>query len=116
MKKIFIYSLLILFLSGCSSVKRVKDSDYLLTQNTIVVNDKKSNNTALIELLVQKPNSKTFSIILNLIQYERPLGIEAFFILVIRKPSGFFYMLAQHPFDLTIRGPELLFGKSFDGF
>ena len=70
MKKIFIYSLLILFLSGCSSVKRVKDSDYLLTQNTIVVNDKKSNNTDLIELLVQKPNSKTLGLPLSLYFYN----------------------------------------------
>ena len=70
MKKIFIYSLLILFLSGCSSVKRVKDSDYLLTQNTIVINDKKSNNTDLIELLVQKPNSKTLGLPLSLYFYN----------------------------------------------
>ena len=47
MKKIFIYFLLILFLSACSSVKRVKDTKYLLTQNTIIVNDKKNNNTDL---------------------------------------------------------------------
>ena len=70
MKKIFFYSLLILFISGCSSVKRVKDSDYLLTQNTIVVNDKKSNNTDLIELLVQKPNSKTLGLPLSLYFYN----------------------------------------------
>ena len=70
MKKIFFYSLLILFISGCSSVKRVKDSDYLLTQNTIVINDKKSNNTDLIELLVQKPNSKTLGLPLSLYFYN----------------------------------------------
>ena len=70
MKKIFIYFLLILFLSACSSVKRVKDTKYLLTQNTIIVNDKKNNNTDLTELLVQKPNSKTLGLPLSLYFYN----------------------------------------------
>ncbi|MDG2445123.1 MAG: BamA/TamA family outer membrane protein [Flavobacteriaceae bacterium] len=70
MKKIFIYFLLILFLSACSSVKRVKDAKYLLTQNTIIINDKKNNNTDLIELLVQKPNSKTLGLPLSLYFYN----------------------------------------------
>ena len=70
MKKIFIYFLLILFLSACSSVKRVKDAKYLLTQNTIIINDKKNTNTDLIELLVQKPNSKTLGLPLSLYFYN----------------------------------------------
>ena len=70
MKKIFIYFLLILFLSSCSSVKRVKDAKYLLTQNTIIINDKKNTNTDLIELLVQKPNSKTLGLPLSLYFYN----------------------------------------------
>lgn len=70
MKKIFIYFLLILFLSACSSVKRVKDTKYLLTQNTIIVNDKKNNNKDLTELLVQKPNSKTLGLPLSLYFYN----------------------------------------------
>ena len=70
MKKIFIYFLLILFLSACSSVKRVKDTKYLLTQNTIIVNDKKNNNADLTELLVQKPNSKTLGLPLSLYFYN----------------------------------------------
>ena len=70
MKKIFIYFLLILFLSACSSVKRVNDAKYLLTQNTIIINDKKNTNTDLIELLVQKPNSKTLGLPLSLYFYN----------------------------------------------
>ena len=70
MKKIFIYFLLILFLSSCSSVKRVKDAKYLLTQNTVIINDKKNTNTDLIELLVQKPNSKTLGLPLSLYFYN----------------------------------------------
>ena len=41
-----------------------------MTQNTIVINDKKSNNTDLIELLVQKPNSKTLGLPLSLYFYN----------------------------------------------
>ena len=70
MKKIFIYFLLILFLSACSSVKRINGTKYLLTQNTIIVNDKKNNNTDLTELLVQKPNSKTLGLPLSLYFYN----------------------------------------------
>ena len=70
MKKIFIYFLLTLFLSACSSVKRINGTKYLLTQNTIIVNDKKNNNTDLTELLVQKPNSKTLGLPLSLYFYN----------------------------------------------
>ena len=70
MKKIFIYFLLTLFLSACSSVKRINGTKYLLTQNTIIVNDKKNNNTDLTELLVQKPNSRTLGLPLSLYFYN----------------------------------------------
>ena len=70
MKKIFIFFLLTLFLSACSSVKRVQDSQFLLTQNTITVNEKKNTNTDLNELLVQKPNSKTLGLPLSLYFYN----------------------------------------------
>tara|TARA_B100000780_G_scaffold239391_1_gene181101 strand:- start:951 stop:3464 length:2514 start_codon:yes stop_codon:yes gene_type:complete len=70
MKKIFIFFLLTLFLSACSSVKRVQDSQFLLTQNKITVNEKKNTNTDLNELLVQKPNSKTLGLPLSLYFYN----------------------------------------------
>ena len=70
MKKIFIFFLLTLFLSACSSVKRVQDSQFLLTQNIITVNEKKNTNTDLNELLVQKPNSKTLGLPLSLYFYN----------------------------------------------
>ena len=41
-----------------------------MTQNTIIVNDKKNNNTDLTELLVQKPNSKTLGLPLSLYFYN----------------------------------------------
>lgn len=70
MKKIFIFFLLTFMLAACSSVKRVKDTELLLTQNTIIVNDKKNKNPDLNELLVQKPNSKTFGFPLSLYFYN----------------------------------------------
>ena len=41
-----------------------------MTQNTIIVNDKKNNNTDLTELLVQKPNSRTLGLPLSLYFYN----------------------------------------------
>lgn len=70
MKKIFIFFLLTLFLSACSSVKRLQESQLLLTQNTITINEKKNTNTDLNELLVQKPNSKTLGLPLSLYFYN----------------------------------------------
>ena len=70
MKKIFIFFLLTLFLSSCNSIKRVKDTEHLLTKNTITVNEKKNTNEDLNELIVQKPNSKTLGIPLSLYFYN----------------------------------------------
>lgn len=70
MKKIFVLFLFFIFLTSCSSVKRVEDTDYLLTQNTILVNEKKNMDSDLNELLVQKPNSKTLGLPLSLYFYN----------------------------------------------
>ena len=70
MKKIFILLLLFLLINACNSVKSVKDNEYLLTQNTILVNERKSKNKELNELLIQKPNSKTLGLPLSLFFYN----------------------------------------------
>jgi hypothetical protein len=70
MKKIFILFFLTLFLSSCSSIKRVGKDDLLLKQNTIVVDEKKNTNSDLNELLVQKPNIKTLGLPLSLYFYN----------------------------------------------
>jgi len=70
MKKIFILFFLTLFLSSCSSIKRVGENDLLLKQNTIVVDEKKNTNSDLNELLVQKPNIKTLGLPLSLYFYN----------------------------------------------
>jgi len=70
MKKIFILFFLTLFLSSCSSIKRVGKDDLLLKQNTIVVDEKKNTNSDLNELLVQKPNIRTLGLPLSLYFYN----------------------------------------------
>ena len=44
--------------SSCSVIKRVEKDQYLLTENTVLVNDKKTNTETIDNLLYQKPNSK----------------------------------------------------------
>ena len=70
MKKIFILFFLTLFLSSCSSIKRIGEDELLLKQNTIVVDEKKNTNSDLNELLVQKPNIKTLGLPLSLYFYN----------------------------------------------
>ncbi len=70
MKKLFYILFIPLFFTACNSVKRVKDSEHLLTKNTILVNDKKTTDSELNELVVQKPNSKTLGIPLSLYFYN----------------------------------------------
>ena len=70
MKKIVILFFLTLFLSSCSSIKRLGEDDLLLKQNTIVVDEKKNTNSDLNELLVQKPNIKTLGLPLSLYFYN----------------------------------------------
>ncbi|MFV0564969.1 MAG: BamA/TamA family outer membrane protein [Flavobacteriaceae bacterium] len=45
-------------LLACDAVKRVAEDEYLLTQNTVLVNGKKNNTEATGSLIFQKPNSK----------------------------------------------------------
>lgn len=47
-----------LFFLSCNVLKRVNDSETLLTKNTIYVDSVKNNNEYLYKLLYQKPNEK----------------------------------------------------------
>lgn len=42
--------------SSCNTLKYVSDKDYLLTKNTVVVNDKKIVNSEITDYIVQRPN------------------------------------------------------------
>lgn len=44
--------------TSCNVMKRVKKSDYLLTENTTIVNGKKNNTEDISNLYYQKPNGK----------------------------------------------------------
>ena len=50
--------LLILLLSSCNTIKKVGDSEYLLTKNTIYVDSLKVNSAKVKNLISQKPNTK----------------------------------------------------------
>jgi len=55
---------------SCDAVKRVPENDYLLTKNSIYVNEKKENSETLNNLLTQKPNNKILSTPLRLHIYN----------------------------------------------
>tara|TARA_R110000868_G_scaffold720_1_gene5189 strand:+ start:6582 stop:9056 length:2475 start_codon:yes stop_codon:yes gene_type:complete len=61
-------------LSSCNSVKRVPEKNYLLTKNSVYINDKKDKTEAINNLLYQKPNSKilNFPLRLNIYNLARP--------------------------------------------
>lgn len=70
MKKLFYILFIPFFFTACNSVKRVKDNEHLLTKNVVLVNEKKTTNTELNELIVQKPNSRTLGVPLSLYFYN----------------------------------------------
>lgn len=45
-------------LFSCDAVKRVGENEHLLTNNTVIINDKKNGSETINNLLYQKPNSK----------------------------------------------------------
>ena len=56
--KISIITTLLVLLSSCNAVKRVKDNELLLMDNKVYVNDKKNKTDLLNSLLYQKPNGR----------------------------------------------------------
>lgn len=55
--KITVLFFLILFISSCNAIKRVKDGQLLLTKNTISVNNEKIKNDEVQGLISQRPNN-----------------------------------------------------------
>ncbi|WP_242091796.1 BamA/TamA family outer membrane protein [Aestuariivivens sediminicola] len=68
--KISITIVVFALISSCDAVKRVSESDYLLTDNTVVINDKKDNSETIANLISQKPNRKILGIPLRLHLYN----------------------------------------------
>lgn len=56
--KIALFFLLVIFFYSCSEVRKIQKKQFLLQENEIIVNEKKSNVEELEIQLYQKPNSK----------------------------------------------------------
>lgn len=71
MKKLFLFFLFIsLVFTSCNSVKRVGENEHLLTKNSVYVNNTKTSDSKLSELITLKPNSKTLGLPLSLYFYN----------------------------------------------
>lgn len=68
-KTSFIVFISVLFVA-CNSTKRLEEGERLLTKNTIYVDNEKSSDSKLEELVALKPNSKTLGIPLALHFYN----------------------------------------------
>jgi outer membrane translocation and assembly module TamA len=72
MKKLPFYFLLILFFSACNSTKYIIEKESMLTQNYIIVDSIRDNNTELEKYILQKPNTKFLGVPIGL--YLHNLG------------------------------------------
>lgn len=72
--KISLITLIIVLLTSCNAIKRVKADEYLLTKSSVYVNDKKNNSEIISNLIYQKPNGKLlgFPLRLHLYNLARP--------------------------------------------
>ncbi|MEZ4801923.1 MAG: BamA/TamA family outer membrane protein [Gelidibacter sp.] len=68
--KISLITLTIVLFTSCNAIKRVKEDEYLLTKNTVYVNDKKNNTEIVNNLIYQKPNGKLLGYPLRLHLYN----------------------------------------------
>ncbi|WP_223551174.1 BamA/TamA family outer membrane protein [Aestuariivivens sp. NBU2969] len=72
--KILVLITTLTLFTSCDAVKRVPLNEYLLTNNTVVINDKKDNSETINNLLHQKPNRAIlgFPLRLHLYNAARP--------------------------------------------
>ena len=68
--KISLFIIIASFFASCNSIKRVKEEEHLLVENSIYVNDKKNNSEVITNLLYQKRNTRLFGIPLRLYIYN----------------------------------------------
>ncbi|WP_241974220.1 BamA/TamA family outer membrane protein [Winogradskyella wandonensis] len=57
-KQVSFYLLILILLASCNTVKRVKDNQYLLTENKIEVDGKITNKERVTNIPLQKPNTE----------------------------------------------------------
>ena len=72
--KISLFILITLVITSCNVVKRVGEDNYLLTQTSVYVNEKKTTSENITNLISQKPNSKLlgFPLRLHIYNFARP--------------------------------------------
>ncbi|MDY7395669.1 BamA/TamA family outer membrane protein [Aureibaculum sp. 2210JD6-5] len=68
--KIIVFTIVTVVIISCSATKRVPDDKYLLSKNTIIVDEKKINNPEVISYLRQTPNTKILGIPISLHIYN----------------------------------------------
>ncbi len=68
--KIIYFLFVIVLLSECNAVKRVPEEVHLLTQNTVYVNDKETEDAKIDNFILQKPNAALLGLPLGLYIYN----------------------------------------------
>ncbi|NNK87870.1 MAG: BamA/TamA family outer membrane protein [Flavobacteriaceae bacterium] len=68
--KILLFLVLLSLITSCNVVKRVGETEYLLTSTSVEVNGKNTNKEEINNLLYQRPNSKALGIPLRLHIYN----------------------------------------------
>ena len=87
--KIIAVCILITFFTACNVVKRVKPTDYLLTESSFYINGKKRKSEELNKLSFQKKNTQLFGIPVQLYVYNlaKPNKDSLFEIWLKKKPK-----------------------------
>lgn len=70
LSKISLFILIVCCFASCNVVKRVGENEHLLTQTSVHVNDKNSNEEEINDLILQRPNSKLLGFPLRLHIYN----------------------------------------------
>ncbi|MDO4228317.1 MAG: BamA/TamA family outer membrane protein [Capnocytophaga sp.] len=68
--KITLFVAIITLFSSCDAVRRVPENSYLLTENTVYVNDVKTEDAKIDNFILQKPNASLFGLPLGLYIYN----------------------------------------------
>ncbi|WP_299552508.1 BamA/TamA family outer membrane protein [Seonamhaeicola sp.] len=70
LSKILVFLLFIECFTGCEATKRVAEDEYLLTDNTVLINGKKESTETINNLISQSPNRKILGVPLRLHLYN----------------------------------------------
>ncbi|MET2986225.1 translocation and assembly module lipoprotein TamL [Aureibaculum conchae] len=68
--KIIVFIIITVVIISCSATKRIPEDKYLLSKNTIIVDDKKINNPDVLSYLRQTPNTKILGVPISLHIYN----------------------------------------------